>query len=74
MKLTKQQQEGGKMNLKDIATKRAGEVCTLDGKPARILGRLKNFAIVAQIPSGIKATWCWDTVEKIMQEGGNFKS
>jgi len=59
---------------KRLADKWAGEECTLDGKPARVLGRLNDFATIAQIPDGKKAEWTWDKVERIMYGGGSFKS
>ncbi|MFA5158563.1 MAG: hypothetical protein WC451_05275 [Patescibacteria group bacterium] len=62
------------MTIKQMAEKWTGEKCTLDGKPARVLGRLNNFATIAQIPDGLKADWCWDIVDRIMTAGGNFKS
>jgi len=66
--------EGERMTLKQIAERWTGKRCTLDSKPARVLGRLNNFATIAQVPDGVKADWCWDTVDRIMSAGGNFKS
>lgn len=48
---------------------------TLDGKPARICGRLKKFAIVWQREDICKqAEFSWPAVERIIHSGGNFLS
>ena len=54
--------------------KYAGAVCTLDGKPAKIAGRLLPFAKVAQIDSALEVEFSWSTVDRIMQAGGEFRS
>jgi hypothetical protein len=51
----------------------AGEECTLDGKPARIQGRKNDFATVAAL-DGPAYEWAWETVDRIMRGGKNFKS
>jgi len=52
----------------EIANKYAGEECTLDGKPARICGRLLRFAIVREIFGPEKAEYAWPTVARVMEE------
>lgn len=48
---------------------------TLDGKPARITGRLMDFAKVSQIADWwVSAEFCWATVQRIVEKGGAFKS
>lgn len=57
-----------------MANKYAGCVCTLDGKPAKISGRLLPFARVAQIASALEVEFSWVVVDRIMREGGEFRS
>lgn len=47
---------------------------TLDGKPATIGGRLLNFAIVGTVDGSQKYEWAWETVQKILNDGGKFTS
>ena len=51
----------------------AAEV-TLNGEPATISGVLNDFATVWQIPNGMKAEFAWQTVEHIINNGGNFRA
>lgn len=64
------------MNAQDkLADKWAGSDCTLDGKPARVRGRLLKFAIVGQTMGGVQVEYAWATVEHVMvNKGGAFKS
>jgi hypothetical protein len=62
------------MTKQELADKWTGEPCTLDGKPARIQGRLNEFATVATLPDGPAYQWAWETVDRIMKAAGNFKS
>jgi len=39
---------------------------TLNGKPARIIGRLETHATVATIPSGPAYEYAWETVAHIV--------
>ena len=49
---------------------------TLDGLPARVIGRLEKFATVrATVHSGISVEFAWETVEHIiMNKAGKFYS
>jgi hypothetical protein len=60
--------------IKSLADKWAGSDCMLDGKPASICGRLLDFAIIRQYPNGGDYQWAWETVDRIMSNGGNFRS
>jgi len=52
-----------------------GENCTLDGRPARIVGKRHPFAMVSTIdPPFIDIEYSWATVARIMADGGKFKS
>ena len=47
---------------------------TLNGKPAKVFGRLMPFARVRQIPEGLDVEFAWGTVQHIISTGGAFKS
>ena len=47
---------------------------TLDGKPAVIGGARHRFATVATLPHGASYEWAWETVKKIVEKGGDFRS
>ena len=58
----------------------AGERCTLNGQDAIIGGRLCDFARVSTLPpknrkgyTPMQGEWAWDTVHRIMENGGAFK-
>lgn len=51
-----------------------GNDCTLDGKPAIIMGRKLDFAVVATLPHGNRVEYAWPIVARIMESGGTFKS
>ena len=60
---------------KTSAEKYAGEICTLDGEPARIVGRLLPFATVRTIRDGGPSfDYAWETVARVMENGGIFHS
>ena len=47
---------------------------TLDGRPAVVQGFRMNFAQVrTTMPPYISGEWAWDTVERIISNGGAFK-
>jgi len=50
------------------------EGCSLDGKPAKVCGRLNRFATVAQIDGPLALEWAWETVKRIMDTHRRFKS
>lgn len=61
------------------AEKWAGESCTLDGKPARIIGRRLRFGQVAltdpmTVGRYVVAEYSWTAIDRVMQSGGVFKS
>lgn len=59
-----------------LAQKRAlcdAEV-TLNGERATISGCLNDFATVTQLPNGLRAEFAWQTVERIVNNGGNFRA
>lgn len=58
-----------------IRDKYGGEYCTLDGRPAVIIGN--EWAIVVTIDDQptLRFEWSWEAVENIMENnGGQFKS
>ncbi len=60
---------------RDVADKWAGELCTLQGEPARVVGRLDRFATVRTIrDSGPRAEYAWEIVDIIMsRRNGRFE-
>lgn len=61
-------------NVDELRDKYAGADCLLDGKPAQILGRRLDIAIVAQVPRGLACEWSWHAVDHVMTAGGGFQS
>jgi hypothetical protein len=51
-----------------------GHDCTLDGKPAIIIGRALDFGIVSHYPQGLRVEYAWPTIARVMSAGGGFKS
>jgi hypothetical protein len=48
---------------------------TLNGKPAKISGARRQFAMVATLNSeGASAEFAWSTVARIVAAGGKFKA
>lgn len=47
---------------------------TLNGKPAVITGAGLDFAVVIDMKTGLGAEWAWETVRRIVDKGGAFKS
>lgn len=54
--------------------KLASAKVTLNGQKAVIGGIRNEFATVTQLPSGLSAHWSWESVERIVAKGGEFKS
>ena len=52
----------------------AGRLCTIDGKPATISGRLLEFAVVGSFDRTTKAEFSWEAVKRIMAKNGKFSS
>lgn len=46
----------------------------LNGEPARISGVRNEFATVCQYPHGLCVEFAWQTVERIVNNGGNFRA
>ena len=51
-----------------------GEHVTLNGQPAAIKGVLCNHATVATLPDGPAFQFAWETVYRVIENGGQFKS
>lgn len=47
---------------------------TLNGNPAVISGANNDFATVTDMTTHLSAEWAWETVERIVNNGGEFKS
>lgn len=47
---------------------------SLNGQPARISRRRKDFALVEQIATGLGCEWSWRSAERIALAGGDFRS
>lgn len=47
---------------------------TLNGQPAKVTGALNDYAKVTQIESGLSCEWAWETVARIVANGGRFFS
>lgn len=47
---------------------------TLNGEPAYVMGIYRPFAIVTQKGSHLSAEWSWEAVERVIKNGGHFKS
>lgn len=50
------------------------ENVTLNGEPAKIAGYKLDFANVRQLDGPIVAEFAWQTVERIVNNGGNFRA
>ena len=57
-----------------IADEWSGKACTLDGKPAKVMGRKNPFATVAILPDGYHCEFTWGQVDNVMVFGGRFMS
>lgn len=66
--------DGDKRKARVIADEWTGKACRLDGKPAKVMGRLNEFATIAQIPEGHSCEFTWGQVDNVMVFGGNFMS
>ncbi len=47
---------------------------TLNGKPAKIQGRLEGFANVSELDGPLSVQYAWSTVKNIVASGGQFKA
>lgn len=57
-----------------IADKWTNQECFLDGKPAKIIGRVAGFATVYILGKATTVEFAWETVDRIMQRDKRFKS
>jgi len=57
-----------------LADKYTGMACLLNGRPAQIVGRLETFATVRTLGDGPSYQWAWETVGRVMESGGKFRS
>ena len=48
--------------------------CTLNGRPARVWGIKEPFARVEDKETGLSCEFAWETVHRVMSNGGRFKS
>ena len=58
--------------MRATADRYAGETCTLNGKGAKITGRLQRFARVSCLCTSRGASFSWSAVARIMAAGGSF--
>ncbi|MGG6267051.1 hypothetical protein ACQ4M3_12860 [Leptolyngbya sp. AN03gr2] len=47
---------------------------TLNHKPAVLAGRLLPFGWVCALDGSEKYEWSWDTIGRIVNQGGNFRT
>ena len=47
---------------------------TLNGEPAKIIGRKLSFPIVARIHDSLQAEYTWEAVKHIVSKGGDFET
>lgn len=74
MKTAKRVREGEKTR-RQIAERWGGKDCTLDGRPARIVGRFADFPQVRpDDPQFASVEFSWEAVELVMSAGGKFKA
>ncbi len=59
---------------KQLAERWAGTSCVLNDRPARVIGRLRNFAIVASDDNELRLEYAWETVDRIMKRDGRFEA
>lgn len=60
--------------MSDIHRSIVGCEVTLNGKPATILGRRHDFAVVATLDGSQAFQWAWPTAYRIYMNGGEFHS
>jgi hypothetical protein len=57
-----------------LSAKYAGMACLLNGRPAKIVGRLSPVASVVELGGATEAQWPWETVQNVMTRlGGRFR-
>lgn len=61
------------MNKKTLEERWTGAECTLDGEPARIVGRCLDFPLVRTRKHDVE--FSWQAVDRVMREhNGEFKA
>ena len=58
---------------KTYAERWTGCDCTLNGKPARVRGRLCRYAKVGETFGGPEYDWAWPVVDRVMRRDGAFR-
>ncbi len=59
---------------KELALKyRDDNACTLDGKPAKVVGWLCQFPSVVQLDGGSAVEFSWPAVARVMSNDRNFR-
>jgi len=48
--------------------------CYLNGKFAKVYGRLNTYATVAQIDGPLAVEWSWNAVNRILHNTGKFST
>ena len=65
-------------SVHQLAAEYAGRECRLDGDRARIYGRALEFARIHKVDrrgvEGSAVEFAWETVERVMLKGGEFRS
>jgi len=57
-----------------LANKHAGELCTLNGRSAKVVDRLNEFATIGTLEEPfISVEFAWPTVERVINNGGKFR-
>lgn len=46
---------------------------TLNGEPALLYGKKLDYPIVAQVKGKLSATFSWEAVKRITENGGDFE-
>ena len=58
-----------------LADRYAGMACLLNGRLAKVCGRLNSFATVVTLDGGERHDWSWETVENVMTRlEGKFRT
>lgn len=59
---------------REIANQFAGKSCWLDGKEAKVGGRLNRFATVATLDGKQSLEYSWHVVNRVMRANREFRS
>jgi hypothetical protein len=60
--------------VKDSLLEKAKMGCSLDGEPAKVIGRKNEFATVVQIDGPLAIEFSWPAVKRILNANGCFSS